>query len=130
VAPFSSSGRTDWQGWAFFKPDLVAPGVSIPSAYPGGRVAWMSGTSMASPHVAGLLALSTQLRPQIPVRDRERIVLDSVRDLGPHGRGQRSGEGRLDVEAALRATAAYRVPAAPPKDFAPVYMRARRFRVK
>lgn len=37
--------------------DLVAPGVAINSTYPGGLYATMSGTSQASPHVAGSLAL-------------------------------------------------------------------------
>jgi subtilisin family serine protease len=39
------------------KPDLVAPGVSVRSSYPGNFYASMSGTSMASPHVAGAVAL-------------------------------------------------------------------------
>lgn len=37
--------------------DLVLPGVDILSTYPGGGYEWMSGTSMAAPHAAGLAAL-------------------------------------------------------------------------
>jgi hypothetical protein len=129
VPEFSSSGRVDWHGWAFYKPDLCAPGVEIPSCYPGARTAWISGTSMACPHVTGLVALSTQLAPAIPVRERERILMDACTDIGSPGRGQRSGEGRIDARKTLELTAAYRPPATPPGGYAPVYTRARRFRV-
>ena len=46
VAPFSNTGA-----------NVAAPGVAIVSAKPGGGLQSMSGTSMATPHVAGLAAL-------------------------------------------------------------------------
>lgn len=130
VADFSSSGRVDWLGWAFYKPDISAPGTNIPSALPGNRTGWISGTSMAAPHVTGVLALSIQLNPRVSMRDREKLLMDASQDIGSPGRSQRSGEGRLNALKTLELMKAYVPPATPPTDFAPIFMRARRHKVK
>ncbi len=46
-----------WSNWGNPPVDYAAPGVSILSLYKGGRMATMSGTSMAAPHAAGVLLL-------------------------------------------------------------------------
>ncbi len=76
VADFSSSQR-------FTRPDdpivpnLVCPGVDVISSVPGGGYMKMSGTSMATPHIAGLAALLFQAKPTATVDEVEAAIFAS-----------------------------------------------------
>lgn len=65
LADFSSAGPTPLS--LRLKPDVSAPGVSILSSLPGGRFSAWSGTSMATPQVAGAAALLRERHPSWPV---------------------------------------------------------------
>lgn len=58
-------------------PDLVAPGVDIISACPGGGYQMMDGTSMATPHIAGLAALLWEAKPKATENQIERAIFKS-----------------------------------------------------
>lgn len=80
--------------------DIAAPGVDILSTIDGGY-AEESGTSMASPHVAGVAALIWSARPGLSVTELEAVLRSSAVDLGDPGRDNVYGSGRVDAEAAL-----------------------------
>jgi uncharacterized repeat protein (TIGR01451 family) len=65
IATNSSRGAVTVDGSGRLKPDISAPGTSIRSSVPGGGYSYMSGTSMAGPHVAGLVALLISARPSL-----------------------------------------------------------------
>ncbi|RLE67967.1 MAG: hypothetical protein DRJ43_06405, partial [Thermoprotei archaeon] len=80
IAPFSSRGPTlDLR----LKPEVVAPGVYIRSAYPltgawGLGAAVMSGTSMATPHVAGIAALLLEAFPSMSPDDVKSLIASTA----------------------------------------------------
>ncbi len=83
--------------------ELAAPGVSIYSTYLGGY-ATLSGTSMASPHVAGTAALVIAEGAQGPDNVRQ-ILTSTALDLGLAGRDELYGYGLVDSAAAVAAVA-------------------------
>lgn len=63
IAGFSSRGPSAYHG--LLKPDISAPGANVRSSYPGNGYQLLSGTSMASPHVAGSVALLWAANPEL-----------------------------------------------------------------
>jgi subtilisin len=104
VADFSSSQRFTRASDPVV-PDLVAPGVGVISARPGGGFQAMDGSSMATPHVAGLAALLMQARPGATVDQVETAIFDSCR-RAPALDPERCNRGMPDAVGALKALTA------------------------
>jgi subtilisin family serine protease len=94
LADFSNTGKAI---------DLAAPGVDLVSTVPGAGYEVHSGTSMASPHVAGVAALVWAARPDLKVDELEAVLRASAKDLGDPGHDLVYGDGRVDAAAALTA---------------------------
>jgi subtilisin family serine protease len=97
----------DWIG-------VAAPGENIYSAFPIDGYAWWSGTSMATPFVAGQAALLLGSNPQLTLDEVGRLIGGTAHPLdqkNPSYSG-RLGEGRIDLIASLESLAANALPAA------------------
>lgn len=113
IATFSSRGPVTADGSGRLKPDIVAPGQSVLSSYANGQYAYLSGTSMAAPHVAGLVGLLISADPRLAgnVVQLESIITQSALHLtSAQGCGADSptsipnnvyGWGRIDALAAF-----------------------------
>ncbi|WNO59821.1 S8 family serine peptidase [Rheinheimera sp. MMS21-TC3] len=118
MSDFSSRGPNGDS--SFLKPDIAAPGSDILSAYSPGndetQYNVISGTSMASPHVAGSAALLRQLRPELDAFQIKSILMTSsnpavkMQDLETATTPFDRGAGRLDVLAASKTAISFDKP--------------------
>lgn len=99
IPEFSSRGPARFGEETVAKPDWAAPGTAVLSAAAGGGYEARSGTSMAAPHVAGLMALLLELDPSLTPPELRGLLAGTARDLGPPGWDGASGAGLLDARA-------------------------------
>jgi subtilisin family serine protease len=85
---------------------LAAPGVNILSTIPGNRYAAFSGTSMATPHVAGAAVLLKSKYPKLTAVQIKQALMDSV-DKVSGLEGKVISGGRMNIAKALKAAANY-----------------------
>lgn len=84
---------------------LCAPGSSIYSTTKGGEYGYMSGTSMAAPHVAGIAALVFAANPTLTAADVKTILEDTATDMGSGGWDNETGYGMVNAEGAVKEAA-------------------------
>lgn len=118
IASFSSHGPALWETIApwfdyddtapnagLLRPDVSAPGVDIVScnySNPAGYTT-MSGTSMATPHNAGLMALILDANPALSPAQIDEILETTALDLGAAGKENTYGSGRIQALEAVQA---------------------------
>ncbi len=79
-----------------------APGVDILAPIPNKHYAFATGTSFASAHVSGIIALMLERDPQISSSIATEALISTAHDLGPRGFDTLFGAGRTDALAALK----------------------------
>lgn len=103
--------KASWSSYGSYV-DVAAPGTTIYSTGKGGVYGTYAGTSLASPVVAGVVALIKAANPALPPDDVERVLFSSATDLGSAGFDKLYGNGRVNAAAAVQAALA-----AKPSDF-------------
>jgi len=97
VAALTSSGSmAGYSNWGFNSVDITAPGTAIMSTLPGNTYVMYSGTSMATPHVTGAIALYESILPtDSPAAVREAILGSATPT--PSALGKVASGGRLNI---------------------------------
>ncbi|MDY7041496.1 MAG: S8 family serine peptidase, partial [Chloroflexota bacterium] len=100
IAGFSSRGPSPWNE---VKPEVSAPGVSVRSSVPGGGYSNKNGTSMAAPHVTGIVALMLQADPGLSISQVEQALTSTAVPLGSPHPNNDYGWGLVDAYGAVLA---------------------------
>ncbi|MCH7948828.1 MAG: S8 family serine peptidase, partial [candidate division Zixibacteria bacterium] len=100
IGDFSSRGPSSCDTTQI-KPEVVAPGVLVRSATKDGGYGFMTGTSMAAPFIAGLVALIREYNPDATVGQIKQAIISSCQDLGAAGEDNAYGNGLPDASIIL-----------------------------
>jgi len=108
IASFSSRGPVVcWSDYTdsspLIAPSISGPGVNVVSTQWNGGYTTMSGTSMATPHVAGVAALLLSANKYLTVAQLDSIIEMTSLELGATGKDNVYGAGRIDAYQAVLA---------------------------
>ena len=120
VAAIDSQKSVAWFSQQNNQVELAAPGVGVLSTVPWGGFESWSGTSMATPHVAGVAALVWNNQPGASASDIRQAMTSTAEDLGSAGRDNAFGYGLVNARAALDALQSVEPP--PPPTCTPTEM--------
>lgn len=115
VAGTDSNDARAWFSSTGVYIDIAAPGVNIFTTANGGGYGAPSGTSFASPIVAGVVALMTSANPNLTPDEIQNILFSTAEDRGLAGYDKEYGWGRVNAFAAVQAA----VDAGDPVDVSP-----------
>ncbi len=115
-AAYTSKTKTSFSNYGTTV-DVIAPGQDILStkasgwtygssgcpSFFGGKYCFMDGTSMATPHVAGLAALMLSVNPSLSPEQIRQILRTTALDVGAAGRDMTNAYGFIQANAALAA---------------------------
>ncbi len=109
IASFSSRGPITAAGGDLLKPDITAPGVDVfagvsPHAAGGELFGFLSGTSMSSPHIAGLAALMKQRHPDwspMMIKSAMMTTATQILGTGANANAFAQGAGHVNINAAV-----------------------------
>jgi Subtilase family len=114
VTALTSSGdKASWANYGATTVDLAAPGLGIYSTTPNGTYSSFSGTSMATPHVTGAVALYSALNPGATAAQIRDAILGSTTPT-PSVNGISVTNGRLNIGNLMAASTSEPDPLAPP----------------
>lgn len=92
------------------KPDVAAPGNGTTSTAPGGGYQSFSGTSGATPHLAGVAALLLSANPDLTPAQVSMVMQTTAVEKGTPGKDNRYGAGRVDALAAHTLATSGQIP--------------------